>query len=657
VLTRRRVIAGALGAAGAASLSAGLTRLDNIQMVAQGEEIDPVQFVEPPVCRSVDGVLETILIAQESPSNVADSTMNFNGVVPGPTLRLAQGERLRIKLVNRLPPLADPMDTSMRNNTNLHVHGLHVSPLGHGDDVLRVNLAPGEQRVYEFDIRPDHQAGTFWYHPHHHGNVERQVRAGMAGAIIIEGDLDELPQTKGVPEHLLVLQGNFTPDTAFTFLVNGQRNPTIRMTLGERRRFRILNASYRNFYNLALKDPVSETILPMQRISADGNYLRRLVPTERLLLGPAERAEVLIEPDEAKTLHLVSLAWDGPPAQDEIELATLVVEPAAAMEAAVASPVPLSRELVGADRLPDRRASADPLPRILTFVGTSEMIHEDMGEPREFNANHVDQWVKLGDTERWIIRNQFSPIRNFWHPFHLHVNDLQVVRTTDQEQLEPYVFYKDTVPTPPGGEVELLIPFIDFTGRFVYHCHILAHEDDGMMGIVEVMQPIDMIDSAYSPVSVEVTLNTTVQWTNQDDYAHTVTADDGSFVSGPLYQGDEYRHAFETPGTYPYHCDFHPKMRGTIVVPEVVAPVEPLEVPIDISGSAFAPMEVSIAACQTVIWTNRDGRFHLIADENGAFISGELNFGEVYYRTFYVPGRYTFRLDGNPDLLGIVEVT
>ena len=119
--------------------------------------------------------------------------LTYNGTTPGPTLRVRPGDRLRVTLRNRLD-----------SPTNLHVHGLHVSPSANSDNVF-VMINPGEEHTYDYLIPADHPSGTFWYHPHHHGTVAEQVAAGMAGVIIIEDELDTLPLIANATERVMLL--------------------------------------------------------------------------------------------------------------------------------------------------------------------------------------------------------------------------------------------------------------------------------------------------------------------------------------------------------------------------------------------------------------------------------------------------------------------
>ena len=126
------------------------------------------------------------------------SLRSYEGNIPGPTLRLRPGEVLRIRLVNDLPPNPDPVPLDMAlphhfNTTNFHSHGLHVSPGGISDNIFR-SMEPGQSYDIEIAIPADHPRGTYWYHPHHHGSADVQMTSGMAGALIVEGDFDDIPE-------------------------------------------------------------------------------------------------------------------------------------------------------------------------------------------------------------------------------------------------------------------------------------------------------------------------------------------------------------------------------------------------------------------------------------------------------------------------------
>src|SRR5215212_5684711 len=322
-----------------------------------GRAAAAAEFVEPEVRTSRDGLLDTTLNCTVQSVPLADRTAImsvYEGSVPAPTLRVRPGDRLRINLVNKLddlptglpdtsPFLCSPMSMGGAEmgemcDTNLHVHGLHVSPEGNGDNVF-LTVKAGESFQYEYQIPENHPAGLYWYHPHLHGRTTNQVFGGMAGALIVEGDIDALPGIAGVPERLLVLQGTKlypdgsvvnildTPPTgpsqekSYMRLVNGQLNPTMTMRPGETQRWRIVNASANVFYRLHLDGH------QLHHIGKDGNPLNETWSRDEIVLSPGERAEVLVQAGTAGTYALRTLSIaTGFNTQPDATLATLVVD-------------------------------------------------------------------------------------------------------------------------------------------------------------------------------------------------------------------------------------------------------------------------------------------------------------------------------------------
>lgn len=272
------------------------------------------ELSEPEVRTSSDGLLDTTLTCRVMEVPAAGKTpvmAAYEGSLPGPVLRVRPCDKLRINLVNLLndvpsglPPdspflcspmsatghmLGEGMDTCA---TNLHLHGVHVSPEGNSDNIF-VTVKGGESFQYEYQIPQNHPAGFHWYHPHQHGTVTNQVFAGLAGPIIIEGELDALPGIAGLTERTLILQATqLYPDGGsvkfsaesitnvpgpptdgpvrlknYLRLVNGQLNPTMTIRPGETQRWRVLNASSNVTYRLHLDGH------QLHQIAKDGNTL------------------------------------------------------------------------------------------------------------------------------------------------------------------------------------------------------------------------------------------------------------------------------------------------------------------------------------------------------------------------------------------------
>ena len=476
--------------------------------VAAAEEL-----IEPEVRTSRDGLLDTTLTCRVQPVSVAGKTAImsvYEGALPGPTLRTRPGDRLRINLVNMLddlPPGLPPDSPFVCSSisatghtlgehattcdTNLHVHGMHVSPEGNSDNIF-LTVKSGESFQYEYQIPDKHPAGLFWYHPHLHGTVTNQVFGGLAGPIIVEGDLDTLPGVAGVPERMLILQATqLYPDGGsaqsivnvpgpptdgpvrlknYLRLVNGQLNPTMTIRPGETQRWRILNASANVTYLLHLDGH------QLHQISKDGNTLNETWTRDAIVLAPGERAEALIQAGPAGTYAFRTLPIaTGINTQQDTVLATLVVDGAAM----TAQPLPTTLL-----PLEDLSTAEIDQRRTITFqfsppIGPHNAIF--WIDHQQFGGDRDDQVVRLNTTEEWVIRNASMS----WHPFHIHINDYQVVAVNGQPT--PVRYSEDTTGVPPFGEITIRTRFLDFPGRWVYHCHILLHEDNGMMGTVKAL--------------------------------------------------------------------------------------------------------------------------------------------------------------------------
>ena len=443
------------------------------------------ELSQPKVLYSVNGRLEVHLLASRSPVKIGDTTVNaltYNGSLPGPTLRVWPGDTVAVSLANRLN---DP--------TNLHFHGLHVSPEGSSDNVFR-RIDSGMTAEYRYEIPKDHPPGIFWYHPHHHGMAAKQVFGGLYGAIIV-GDITPVPATA---EKVLMISdisfdgfGNIAVASQMdrmrgregtTVLVNGQLDANMTAHPGDRERWRIVNACTSRYLDLRLDGQ------SLQLLGNDSGRFGMPRQVNALTLAPGNRADILVTM-VAGTSVLQALPVDrgsfagmmGGTSQSRaaIRLATLRVS------GAEASPLPSPP--VSTPR--DLRSEAIARKRTLTLaMGGAGMGGLGMGggmmrftiDGNGFDAARVDQSVVAGAIEEWTIVNT-SPMD---HPFHLHVWPMQVIEMGGHSVETP--IWQDVVNVPARSRSRVRIAFTDFTGTTVYHCHILDHEDNGMMGVVSV---------------------------------------------------------------------------------------------------------------------------------------------------------------------------
>ncbi|MGC4190904.1 MAG: multicopper oxidase domain-containing protein [Thermomicrobiales bacterium] len=483
--------------------------------VAPGESTQALPY--PEVIASEGGVLTAILrpapatIEMGAPQPV--KTWAYNGMVPGPTWEIKPGDVLKFDVVNGLPAIhedhgeRDMMRPHAWTTTNIHTHGLHVSPEGNSDNVF-LEIAPGESQSYEIAVPEDHPAGLFWYHPHKHGGVCQQVRAGLAGAIVVRGDIDEVPEIAAAKEHLLVFQAievgedyslqdpipypqneeAFYPRKHILYTANGILNPTITMYPGEVQRLRMLNAAEGKFMHLALEGH------DLYQIAWDGLTMDAPEPASKVLVSSGNRLEALVKAGApgtyqmivtpASSQHPTMPGMGTPPATKELipqPILTIVVEgegPEMALPAALPAYDP---EILPIAKKRDFTYSVERGPDEIAFY-----TFGINGEP--FDPANPPYQMKLNTAEEWTLTNARDPkYPEHAHNFHIHVNPFKVTHINGEPLARP--FWRDTfILTGINGDSFTFVHnFTDFTGRTVEHCHVLSHEDLGMMEMLEIL--------------------------------------------------------------------------------------------------------------------------------------------------------------------------
>ncbi|UVJ41256.1 multicopper oxidase family protein [Arthrobacter sp. CJ23] len=482
VSRRTALLLGGLGLAGMAAGGTGLfLTLTSRPTLAVGDEL-----TQPSILQSSDGRLEVRLEAGPGRVKLAGqpaSALAYNGEIPGPTLRVRPGDVLKVSLVNNLG-----------GPTNLHMHGLHVSPQGNGDNVF-VRVGPGSTFDYEYRLPADHPPGVYWYHPHRHGLVADQIFAGLFGAIIVEDPAAiEVSRERVlvVSDTTLDALGDIQPTSGMDrmagrqgqlLLVNGQLNPRLEARPGERERWRIINACVTRYLRLGLDGQ------HLELLGMDSGRLRQRLEVKELLLTPGNRADLLVNTatgdsvlrttyyDRGAMPGMMGRGGAGAVRTEDRNGAPLVT-----LRVVGDSGRPLPSLAAGAAPV-DLRSSAVAARRQLTLgIGTG-MAMGMMGftiDGRQFNDARTDTIVAAGSVEEWTLVNT-SPMD---HPFHLHVWPMQIIE--ENGQAVDSVRRQDVVNLPANGRVKVRVAFDDFTGRSVYHCHILDHEDLGMMGVIEV---------------------------------------------------------------------------------------------------------------------------------------------------------------------------
>ena len=425
-------------------------------------------FREPPVLESRAGTLRVSFTPKLSTVSVAGqrvAAMVYNGSYLPPTLRVHPGDTIRLRFANML---AEP--------TNLHTHGLTVSPRGNSDNMF-LNIAPGHTQDYEFRLPANHPSGLFWYHPHPHGFSDEQIRNGMSGALIVDGLLDSFPTLRHLPERLLLLKDLQIKDgkVFITHIgqntirtINGIVNPVIVMRPGQTELWRIGNIGGDLYYSLRLDGH------SFQVVARDGFRRARLTVSDSVRLSPGARAEVLVTAGRPGVYRLRTGNIDTGPEGNQYAgtiMATVRVE------GTPVTPAVLPPRLLPVEDLRGKVTNRRTI--VFTESSNGDTLFID---GRTFDMNRTDVRVKLGAIEEWTIRNAADEL----HTFHIHQGPFQLTEINGVPQ--PPDDHRDIVDVPIRGEVKVIIPFTNplIVGRFVYHCHILAHEDKGMMATIEV---------------------------------------------------------------------------------------------------------------------------------------------------------------------------
>lgn len=541
-------------------------------------------LTEPAVLRSSNGLVSLDLIAEYSTqkitlgmadnSNAYPSTKNtintslrrYAEGFPAPTLRVKPGDTIQIRLINRLPP--SPKDHSSlrflnyQNSTNLHFHGLHVSPkkvtIGgqevYGDYVVDApdqGVLPGTERLHKLEIPLDHPPGIFWYHPHLHGSSGAQVSSGMFGAIIVEGSANQLFDPQIAAERVIfVHKHNLTPagrtdslnDSAVpkpsAFLLNGSSQPTIAMRPGEVQIWHFINSSTFYTFNPFLEghtmqafardgDPIPEGYRPVNAEAVNKfinpNWRNNILNWPGTFASPGSRISVFVKASDAPGEYLLRSGLSPWTANANIPIYEEVVARIQVQGEPMQTPIPpvtsfklhddfkpISKEEVAASGgqtrnvilgvfplnstkipapLPPGEEWALPvgeggnLSNLVFGTGTGNSATNTEVFPFQSASGSaiVSQTVNLNAVEEWTI----ATLDGFPHPFHMHINDMYVVKINELELPQPY--WADTLTIPPNGSVTFRVRFKDYDGAFVWHCHILEHEDLGMMQLVTII--------------------------------------------------------------------------------------------------------------------------------------------------------------------------
>jgi FtsP/CotA-like multicopper oxidase with cupredoxin domain len=411
------------------------------------------------------------------------------------------------------------------SSTNLHFHGMHISPGCHQDDVLSTLVEPsGGWYEYRFQIPKDQPAGLYWYHPHPHGFSEAQVLGGASGALIVEGIEQANPKVTGLGERVLVLRDQIVPglteaaedagpgkDISLNFvpvMYPMYRPATMKARSGQREFWRVLNAGADTYFDLQVRVGPSIQNIPypqsLELVALDGVPAPSAIVTH-ILIPPGGRAEFLLTmPPQTVFAQLITQKYDTGPdgestpfrvvanieSKEDGPLALSVMpgvprETAPTIIAGLAGVKPArQRKLYFSETHKDPKDHTSLATYYITLAG-----HTPKAFDMSFKKPNIT--VRQGTVEDWIVENR----ANEAHAFHIHQLHFQVMERDGKQVNDPAL--RDTIDLPfwdgkgayPSVRLRMDFRSPQIAGTFLYHCHILEHEDGGMMGIIRVVRP------------------------------------------------------------------------------------------------------------------------------------------------------------------------
>ena len=475
--------------------------------------------VDPVSVRSQNGTAKLNLAVSNYPdphSGQMFYCLAYAQGIEAPTIRVRPGETLSLNLKNEIQglptiPMMHPHEadhavacdgTMTASSTNLHFHGLNVPPKCHQDEVIFTLINPGDPPFhYQMTIPANEPPGLYWYHPHPHGMTQAQIMGGASGALIVEGIEKIKPEVAGLTQRVFtfrdILNGGDQDDSTMTLNfvpVNPPHLalPVIEIGAGEKQFWRVLNAEGEGFVNLQLLYDNQPQNLHV--VAVDGTPLSTDLDTTAILIPPAGRVEFVMQgpatPDVNAVMFTapVNTGADGDPSPAHA-IANISVKDQARG----------GTKSIGDSELQKSKRFAD-LANIKPTVRRKLYITEDLPNskffitvegqvPKQFDPNEKPRIVtRQGAVEDWIIENRSQEI----HAFHMHQIHYLLLGRDGQAVSDQVV--QDTTMLEPwsgSGPYPNIIVRMDFrwpesVGTFLYHCHILDHEDGGMMAKIKV---------------------------------------------------------------------------------------------------------------------------------------------------------------------------
>ena len=473
-MTRRETlkkITIATAALGASGCMAEQSAQAILAINTKGANAKATPLTIPPLAKYTlkDGKKTFDLTAQKGKKTFRDNpsdTYGINGDYLGPTIQVEKGDQITLNVTN-----------SLSENFTLHWHGLHVE--GQNDGGPHSIIKEGATRSPSFEVV--NQAGSYFYHPHTHKKTAYQTYMGAAGMFLVEDKTSQnlgLPNTYGEDDIPLVLQdkylnkdGEMEYSTGMrvtmhgmpvnTYLTNGDINPTleVKKTL---LRLRILNNSNANPWVIAFSDQRE-----FHQIATDAGLLEKPYQTNGLFLAPAERIEIIVDLSD-KPSNLSLTIYNG-----QTIIPALTIDATNAEKSTLTVPSKLAQ----IDWIDEKQSTQTRDFKLTMGMGIVAINGKQM------NMKVIDEAVKLGATEIWTVTN--NSMMNIGHPFHIHGTSFQILDRNGKKPHESERGWKDVVFVEGGETVRIIATFnhkADKNTPYMYHCHILEHEDAGMMG-------------------------------------------------------------------------------------------------------------------------------------------------------------------------------
>jgi FtsP/CotA-like multicopper oxidase with cupredoxin domain len=423
--------------------------------------------------------------------------------------------------------------------TNLHLHGLDIAvhmfdPVGtHDPAAPHIAVDPGECYCYRFQVPHHHPSGLYWYHPHLHGSTAIQLWGGMLGVLYVEGPLEEElaeygvsltkefviwdPAFKSVQKatHNLevdeFLLGQTTLSKIHPFLVNGQLTPDFNVGVGEVLHLRVLCGTIENENTFIVypegqeQEHWEDAAIPFWVIGSDGVTYKKPRQKNILVMAGGQREEIVLQFDEPGKYVISQQGIQGMQffdmrghPHDQI-LATISVD---SLVRTQLPKVPISDMVFTPGYAEDESIQAEDITKTETIVFSMGANRDEAPFPqyyvngKSFSPDRLDFFAHPGEAREYILINAQHNV----HPFHIHVNRFQIkemgseLSTTKYPVLKAVLDFdpdqwRDTVIVPPSGRTRIWVKYGNYTGKTIFHCHFLAHEDTGMMATLFIGQP------------------------------------------------------------------------------------------------------------------------------------------------------------------------